>query len=441
MEVKRRDRTILIIVIAVILLLLALLLCRGCSGTSDTPSTGENPTERSSSGPSPTGSTQPEAVNLEGRWKGSSSVLGNYSIVFEMAVPVSGGDETSQYVAGYVLFGDDPSGDPVAPLSGVANATGDGMYEVQIWSTNLIPPKEPGEGEGDQAHPVLFTGTMDTQEDVGEGIWKTGDENGDWQVEYSAGDVVHPVYDVDHSRLWIDFDVVAAIHTDDQNGTVVGMWTQLGVGTNIAVSIVVVHLPDGTEITLEPTLDIFNPGVDFVDEFGFAWQFEGLPIPGEYSFEFLDPAGEPLAGIAALDIWSGCEANAPLDVNAAVGANGITVSWSQVPGFDPTDPGGFYQVEFGLEDSDDKQYGSNQIQETSHLMPFAAFVPGSGGSPDGEDYGLGLRQLDDGTYKLVLYLFVPANRVAGGIGFECQLTAEDEWQTVEKSGDRFTVDK
>lgn len=438
MEKARRSRTVLIIVIVLLLLLLAILLCRGCSGSSDTPSTSVSPTERSSAEAAPTESASAETDDLVGRWEGSSSVLGEISIIIERTAPVPDADENSQYVSGYVVFGEDSSVDPIAPLSGIANSTGDGLYEVQIWSTNL----QPSDDEQDQAQPILFTGSLSTKEGEAEGRWESGEETGDWRTEHQAEVAPDsPVFDLDHSGLRFDYDVAASIHTTDQNGTVESQYTQLHLTTNIAVSTVVVLMPDGKEITLERFTDIFSPGIDFVSEFRFASNLGELPEMGQYVFSLLDPMGEVLAGIEGVDFWSGCEARAPLNVRGSVAANGISASWSSVPAFDPTDPAGFYQIEFSLETDEGKSYGSNHIQQTSHLIPFASFAPGTPGSPDGENYGVGLSQLGDGSYTLVVYVFFPATEAAGGVGHECQVMAEDEVVTVEKTGGSFEVNK
>jgi len=417
---------------------LALLLCRGCSGSTERPSTDVGPTERSSAEPSATEFTSPEAADLVGRWEGASSVLGVFSIVIERTAPAPDADETSNYVSGYIVFGADPSSDPVAPLSGTANSTEEGLYEVQIWSTNL----KPSEDEQDQTQPILFTGSLSTKEGQAEGRWESGEESGEWRTAHQvAGHPESPTFDLETSGLRIDFDVLGTIQTTDQNGAVAGQQTQFDVFTNIAASKVVVQMPDGSEITLEQETDIFSPEVDFVSEFRFAASVGELPEQGQYVFRFLDPMGEPLNGIEGVDVWKGCQALAPLNVRSSVGANGILASWSPVPGFDPSDPEGFYQIELGIESGEGKSYGSNHIQQTSHLLPFASFVPGTVGSPDGLDFGVGLGELADGSLSFVIMVYFPSNKVAGGIGNECQVSAMDEIVSVEKAGGSFQVNK
>jgi hypothetical protein len=434
MELNRRTRTIFFIVI-IILLLLAILVCRGCSGSRDGPSTEVNSTEGSTT--EPVIEAGSDTSGLVGMWDSSSSVLGDIRIVIDKTAPIPDSDEGSQYVSGYVVFGEDPLGDPIAPLSGVAVSTGEGLYEVQIWSTDLSPVIEAEDIEDVHAHPILFTGLMDTGEGEGEGQWESGEESGDWQTEHQAEVAPDsPAFDLEHSGLRIDYGVTASIHTEDQNGTTSGQYGQLEVLTNIAVSEVVVLTPDGGEIILEHFTDIFSPGVDFISEFRFGIGFEGLPEVGEYVFNFHDPMGEPLPGVKGVDVWGGCQALAPLNVRGSVGSDGIMISWSQVPGFDPSNPEGFYQIEIYSETDEGKHYGSNHIQQTSHLIPYATFSPGSIGYPDGENYGTGLSQLGDGSYDLVVYVFMPAKE---GIGQDCQVMAEDEVVTVEKSGGEFAV--
>jgi hypothetical protein len=308
---------------------------------------------------------------------------------------------------------------------------------VQIWSTDLRPVIEAEDIEDVHAHPILFTGLMDTGEGEGEGQWESGEESGDWQTEHQAEVAPDsPAFDLEHSGLRIDYGVTASIHTEDQNGAISGQYGQLEVLTNIAVSEVVVLTPDGGEIIVERFTDIFSPEVDFISEFRFGIGFEGLPEVGEYIFNFHDPMGEPMPGVEGVDVWSGCQALAPVNVRGSIGSDGIMISWSQVPGFDPSNPEGFYQIEIYSETDEGKHYGSNHIQQTSHLIPYATFTPGSIGYPDGENYGTGLSQLGDGSYDLVVYVFMPAKE---GAGQDCQVMAEDEVVTVEKSEGEFSI--
>jgi hypothetical protein len=187
--------------------------------------------------------------------------------------------------------------------------------------------------------------------------------------------------------------------------------------------------------------DIFSPEVDFVSEFRFAANIHEVTAPGEYIFKLVDPMGEPMEGLEGADVWSGCEPLAPLNAQLSVESDGLFATWSPVPGFDPTDPEGFYQIEFGPVSEEGKDYGANNIQGSSHLLPFASFSPGSPGSPDGQDFGIGLGELPDGSYQMVIYVFFPADEAAGGVHFECQLTALDEVILVEKSGADFRIEK
>jgi hypothetical protein len=298
---------------------------------------------------------------------------------------------------------------------------------------------ERDEGE---ALPILFTGSIDAGVGKAEGLWESGEQAGEWRGERHAGEVPEsPAFDLATSGLWMHYDLLAAIHTSDQNASIVGNQMQMDVTTNIAAGSVVVQRPDGSELILDATTDIFSPGVDFVAEFRFAANIEGQPDEGDYVFRFLDPVGEPLRGIEGRDVWSGCEALAALNVQAAVEAGGLRTSWSPVPGFNPIDSEGFYQIEIGPDSGEGKGYGANHIQQRSHFIPFAPFVPGASGSPDGQDYGVGLGEFADGSYSMVIYVFYPASAAPGGVGFECQLSAEDEILTLEKQGGEFSITK
>ena len=60
---------------------------------------------------------------------------------------------------------------------------------------------------------------------------------------------------------------------------------------------------------------------------------------------------------------------------------------------------------------------------------------------DGMGFGVGLGELANGSYSFVIMVYFPATEAAGGIGNECQVVAEDEVVTVEKTGGSFEVNK
>ena len=60
---------------------------------------------------------------------------------------------------------------------------------------------------------------------------------------------------------------------------------------------------------------------------------------------------------------------------------------------------------------------------------------------DGLDFSVGLGELADGSLSFVIMVYLPANKAAGGVGFECQVSAMDEIASVEKTGGSFEVNK
>jgi len=194
----------------------------------------------------------------------------------------------------------------------------------------------------------------------------------------------------------------------------------LQINTNIVMDSVRVDLPDGRPIIVPPYTDMFSPGVDGTTLLRFATCEPGVPTAGgEYIFTALDAAGEPIPGVRNTDIWVGVEPpNPPTNVRAELTKDGILVSWDEsptIPGsFEPAaEPQlGFYQLEIRRIETGEMVYGAGGISASSHLVPQdkADFT--------GEDCGLSLSEMEDGTYCLRTCLHSIALKGSLGKGFE-----------------------
>jgi hypothetical protein len=189
--------------------------------------------------------------------------------------------------------------------------------------------------------------------------------------------------------------------------------------SNIVMDNVRVTFPDGRSVILQPYTDVFSPGVDWLTQFRFILNVEGLPTQGKpYAFAALDVAGNPIPGLVTYDVWVGVNPpDPPTEIQAQVTSEGIQVSWNPVnpvPGsFEPGVGIGFYQIEvWNIEGSE--VYGANQIHTTTHLIPLdrTDFI-------QGQDWGLSLSEMGDGTYAfdVNVHSLAPAGSAGHGIEY------------------------
>lgn len=203
--------------------------------------------------------------------------------------------------------------------------------------------------------------------------------------------------------------------------------------TNIVSSGMRVERPDGTVVDVPSYTDIFSSDVDFISQFRYLEGYGGDPISGGvYTFTLLDALGDPIAGTTRTDVWVGCLTGVPRDYVAVVTAElDIDLSWNAVPvvpGFDPDNDIGFYQIGIWPSDFDtDTYYGANGIASATHLIPWTSFGGDAPGSPDGYDRGDALIELDNGNYQVSVEAFsLPAPGNPGG-GLECAVWDHAEW--------------
>jgi hypothetical protein len=229
----------------------------------------------------------------------------------------------------------------------------------------------------------------------------------------------------------LNFSIDVRAHLD-LNYSNISLFTGFDCGTDIVSFGVRVDIPDGTSLILKPYTDIFSPNVDFVSSFRFTDGIQGVyPISGEpYTFTLLDAVGNPIPGTTKTDVWTGPCVDATQGLTAEVrnienNVQNIYLSWDHVEGrgFYPLQDIGFYQVEiFAYIDgypTGSTVYGANWVGENEHLIPWT-FIVGADGYPDGYDLGVGLKDLEPGTYmiRIVNHGFPPESN-SQGQGFEC----------------------
>jgi hypothetical protein len=203
-----------------------------------------------------------------------------------------------------------------------------------------------------------------------------------------------------------------------------------------------VRAPDGSEFIVEPYTDIFSPQIDFISRFRFGKLLDKDPIPGVYTFDLLDAAGNVIPGTTRTDTFTECRlTGGPKNLSAAIDGQDIKLSWvgpSIEPGFEPSNGIGFYDIVAYLEGNGTK-YAANLITDTDHYIPWDDFEEGSQGFPSGNDYGLSLSELPNGTYGVI----VPAHAVPApgdlGNGLECNARDINEVLYFEKSDDVITI--
>ncbi len=206
-----------------------------------------------------------------------------------------------------------------------------------------------------------------------------------------------------------------------------------------------VETPDGQVILGSSQTDIFTPEVNFIDSFRFHANLEGTPLLSQlYRFTLLDNLGEEIPGLESFDQYIHCDHGAATNIRAVFDPEStLELTWDApplVPGrFEPLNGHGFYQVT--LEHYPYREEGSLYGAEahlTTHKIPWDSFIPGSEGSPDGADYGVGLSELEDGTYIIQLAAYNYYVPDEGENGFDCRVTDSRHALIFTKQGSRIT---
>ena len=194
--------------------------------------------------------------------------------------------------------------------------------------------------------------------------------------------------------------------------------------TDIVSTGMLVQKPDGTAIVIPPYTDVFSPNVDFITSFRYLTGRDGDPVIDQpYTLTLLDALGNPIPGTTKTDVWTGCFISPPGNLRATRQDSDISLAWDPVstaPDFDPANGIGFYQILVNPTFPGTFSYGSNLIKSTYHLIPWQDFVPGTPGTPDGFNFGVGLNRLSDGTYQIGVESFSVPPPNSPGFGHECE---------------------
>ncbi len=296
----------------------------------------------------------------------------------------------------------------------------DHSFEIVMLATFTIPPEF-----GSFTTIVKFIGqgslgNSGVTDDKIAGTWYLTLADGNavssrWSaVHLDRRNIEAPTVNLDDPTLYFGGDVYANLEGSLANR---GEGTIIGAFGNIVMASVRVTAPDGSYVVLPQYTDIFSPSVDWTTLFRFTTWRQGLPVAGgRYVFQALDVAGNPIPGVEASDVWVGVPPpNPPSGVLGSATDTGILVTWDEVPtvpgSFEPAVGLGFYQLE--LSGPSGMVFGANGIGSSPHLIPSAHgdFVPG-------QDWGLALSELANGTYTLRTCVHSVAPAGSAGHGFE-----------------------
>ncbi|MCP4142640.1 MAG: hypothetical protein GY755_20565 [Chloroflexi bacterium] len=338
-----------------------------------------------------------------------------------------------------------PDTDAFMPLSMLAFYNPDNKtYDVSIYST-VVPPEEW------DPFVIRFQGTIEVNgkgvpDDIASGDARTDFASGTWDgTHHDRRKTKCP--GIGSFNLGVQADVYAH---KDLAYTIPKHYTLLEAHTVIVSSGMLVEAPDGSTMVVQEYTDIFSPDVDFIGRFRYLTHFESAPISsGVYNFVLLDIFGNPIPGTESTDIWTGCEQEAPSNLEITyTSLDDVILSWAAVPDilgqFEPSayPQIGFYQIgisPFNWEG--EKNYGANGIRSPEHLIPRAVLDPGQDGYPDGWDYGWPLTDFDDGVYQVLSEAFGEPLPESGGFGHECSVYNSAEQLMMHKQGDNISFEK
>ena len=382
--------------------------------------------------------------DLRGRWEFVVSDLAPEPLPFDIFINDLAPDPDSEIGNEYLAVGcmGSPGVDAITPMSLRATDLGGGVYDLSLLST-AVPPAD------DKPYVIQFLGTVYTNgsgvpDDVASGYIRTdSSQGGDWDGTHHdrRRTKCPPVGDI--PDLYFHNDVY--VRRGYEGDTVDHQNTLLEGFTNIVSTGMRVEWPDGTVVNVPFYTDIFSPDVDFVSEFRYLGGYEDDPISGEpYTFTLLDALGNPIPGTTQTDVWTACVTYPPpRDLSAIVTPElNIDLSWDAVPlvpGFDPANEMGFYQIgiwPWGF--TSDTYYGANGISSPNHLIPWADFGGSAPGLPDGFDNGASLSELDEGNYELQVEAFSQPGSANPGHGHECAVWDSAENLYFNKTDDMIT---
>ena len=206
-----------------------------------------------------------------------------------------------------------------------------------------------------------------------------------------------------------------------------------------------VETPDGQVILVSYQTDIFTPYINFIDSFRYHGGLAGTPIISQpYHFTLLNVLGEPILGAVSSDTYIHCDHGAATNIRAEYDqGNFLEISWDApelIPGrFDPENGHGVYQItlEYHPWQEGGFLYGA-EVYLTTHQAPWGAFEPGSAGSPDGNDYGVSLSELENGQFIINVATYDYYEPAEGEVGNDCRVTDSRQGLIITKQDDRIT---
>lgn len=386
--------------------------------------------------------------DLRGRWEFVVWGLPDEPLPFDMFINDLEPDPDSKSGNDYLAVGcmRSPDTGVMTPMSLRAADLGGGDYDLSLLST-VVPP--PSDGE---PYVIQLLGTVETNgrgvpDDVAGGTIRTGwFEGGEWSGAHHdrRRTKCPPVDEIPPPGLYFHGDVY--VHHGYEGDTVSHEAYLLEAYTNIVSTGMQVILPDGTVVIVPFYTDIFSPGVDFVSQFRYLESHPGDAVSGEpYEFTLLDALGDPIAGTTRTDTWTGCLTYPPPRalIGSVTPGLDIDLSWNpvpSVPGFDPANEIGFYQIGiWPWEWEGDTQYGANGIKTPNHLIPWERGSDWPEGVPNGWDRGDVLSELDNGDYQLQVEAFSEPSPDNPGTGLECAVwdSAENLFFTKSEEGITF----
>ncbi len=322
--------------------------------------------------------------------------------------------------------------DVFMPLSLVAKpGSEDGAYEITIYSTVSTNERDP--------YVVRLEGTLSTNrsglsDDDAGGNVTTEFSTGEWHAVHRESKVFEcpGVGYEDYIQADVRMQKDLA-YNPPREGLMFEIYTP------IVSSALQVTAPDGSIEVIEEYTDIFSPNVDFMAMFRFLHFYEGdLPVVGKpYTFVLLDLLGDIIPGTESQDVFWRCNQDAPRNIRA-VGTYGsdIELTWDAVPvipgEFEPKfqnpDSGSHvpYQVNvYPAFENNNSRLGS-LTNLNNHALPWDEFEPGSGGHPEGSDFGQPLGTFVPGLYVISLESWNMPIANQGGFNHDCEVTDSSE---------------
>jgi hypothetical protein len=370
--------------------------------------------------------------HLRGRWRGTLQNFFGANQSFTLLLGESQPDPNDSQAALYNGCISVGANGQYTPVSARVVLLGNEEYDLTLYGT--------ANGSVIKLTGLIEARGASVKDDTVSGEWQNSEGSDNWSaIHHDRRTPKCPAVEIGNELyFYSSVNAVVNIRPDESRFE----QNILDGGSNIVSSGMQVELPNGEFIVVPFYTDLFSPTADFINEFRFLEVYANLPVVGEaYTFTLLDIFGNPISGTTQTDVWYACTMDAPRNVTALLDADGLHLTWDAVTpaaGFDPTNQIGFYQIELYPDGGGGFGYGSNLISSTAHLIPFDSFGGGASGTPDGNDFGASLSELNDGFYLLDVISFSNGFN-PDSTGLECQIRANAEQIYFEKFGDTITL--